>query len=152
MTEFQGMGGSRVAKASGVFEDIGVNTRVKLSGLWVSLTLCFIYCDYIGLYKPGWLQTMLEGRMGPLGEVTEGVLLGVSVLMVIPCLMVFLSLVLKPGLNRWVNIAVALMFVLITIVSVIGEWVYYIFFGIIELVLISFVIRYAWTWPRRQAA
>ena len=58
---------------------------------------CYIYGDYFGLYKPGALQGILKGEMGPLGPTTQGILLGTSVLMAIPSLMVFLSLVLSPS-------------------------------------------------------
>lgn len=139
-------------RSSEAFDEIRINTRVKLSGLWASLTLCFIYADYFGLYKPGWLDGMLEGKMGPLGEVTQGVLLGVSLLMAIPCLMVFLSLVLKPKVNRWLNIGFALLFAVMMLLTMIGEWAYYVFFGSIEIVMTGFVVWYAWTWPRQETA
>lgn len=151
MAERKSKGRTEVVSANAAFEDSKVNTRVMLSGLWASLTLCFLYADYFGLYKPGWLEGMLAGNMGPLGEVTQGVLLGVSVLMAIPCLMVFLSLVLKPGLNRWVNIVVAVLFAVMMLLTMIGEWLYYIFFATIEIVLTGFVVWYAWNWPREEA-
>jgi hypothetical protein len=44
---------------------------------------CYIYADYFGLYVPGSLQTMLAGKMGPLGPVTQIVLLGTSLMLAI---------------------------------------------------------------------
>lgn len=35
--------------------------RLKLSAAWASLTFCYLYGDYFGLYKPGKLQHMLDG-------------------------------------------------------------------------------------------
>lgn len=74
--------------------------RLKLSALWTSLTFCYLYGDYFGLYKPGKLQHMLAGA-GPMGPTSQGSLLFVSLLLVVPGLMVFLSLVLPARSVRW---------------------------------------------------
>jgi hypothetical protein len=34
------------------FEDIKVNIKIKLSALWTSVTLCYLYGDYFELYVP----------------------------------------------------------------------------------------------------
>lgn len=48
--------------------NVKIDVKMKISALWVSLMLCYIYGDYFGLYKPGTLEAMLQGRMGPLGQ------------------------------------------------------------------------------------
>ena len=68
-------------KAATVLDDIRIHVKMKLSALWVSVMLCYIYGDYFGLYEPGKLQGMLEGKMGPLGPTTQGVLLGTAILL-----------------------------------------------------------------------
>ena len=64
--------------------------RLKLSALWASLTFCYLYGDYFGLYKPGKLQHMLDGA-GPMGPASQGSLLFVALLLVVPGLMVAMS-------------------------------------------------------------
>src|SRR6202171_5885491 len=85
-------------------DDIKVHVKLKISALWASVMFCYIYADYFGLYVPGALQGMLAGKMGPLGPTTQGVLLGTSLMMAVPSIMIFLSLALRPNLNRWLNI------------------------------------------------
>ena len=85
-----------------VFEDIKVNVRFKLFALWSSLMFFYIYGDYFELHQRGKLQGMIAGRTA--GPVSQGVLLGMSAIMITPSLMPFLSLVLPAGLNRWVNL------------------------------------------------
>jgi uncharacterized protein DUF6326 len=137
-------------KPEGGLDDTVVPVRVKLSLLWVSVMLCYIYCDYFELYVPGKLQSMLEGRMGPLGVITQSVLLGTSVLMAIPSLMVFLSIALPPTLSRLANIVFGIMYSIIMLVVVLyPTWVFYRFFGILEIALTLLVVWYAWTWPER---
>lgn len=139
-------------KNRSALEDLRVQVRLKLSALWASLMLCYIYGDYFGLYKPGKLQDMLQGQMGPLGPTTQGVLLGTAILMAIPAVMVFLSLVLTPGVNRWVNIVLGLVYTLIMLITMPGAWAFYIFLGIVEVVLSLLIVWNAWKWPKQVGA
>ena len=137
-----------MTEPSTALDDIKVHVKVKISALWASLMFCYIYGDYFGLYKPGTLQDMLAGKMGPLGPTTQGILLGTSAMMAIPSVMVFLSLVLRPSLNRWLNIILGLVYTAIMLVTMPGEWTYYIFLGVIEVILTILIVWFAWKWPR----
>lgn len=129
-------------------DDIKVHVKIKISALWVSVMLCYIYGDYLGLYQPRKLHGMLEGKMVPLGPATQGVLLGTSVIMAIPAVMVFLSLALKPNLNRWLNIILGVTYTVIILITMPGAWAFYIFLGSVEAVLTALIVWYAWNWPR----
>jgi hypothetical protein len=131
-----------------LFEDVKVPLRLKLSALWCSLMLCYIYGDYFELYQPGKLQEMISGKTA-LGPTTQGALMGMAAVMAIPSLMVLLSLVLPPLLNRWANTILGAVYTLIVILAVLGSWYFYIFFGIVEIALTISIVWYAWTWPKR---
>jgi len=88
--------------------------------------------------------------MGPLGPTTQGVLLGTSIMMAIPSVMIFLSVALKPNLNRWLNIIFGVLYTVIILFTM-WQWAFYIFFGIIEVVLTGLVVWHAWSWPRQEA-
>jgi len=137
--------------SSTLLDDIKVHVKIKISALWVSVMFCYIYGDYFGLYKPGALQDMLSGKMGPLGPTTQLVLLGTSAMMALPSVMVFLSLVLKPRLNRWLNIIFGAIYTVIILITMPGEWVFYIFLGVIEIALTTLIVWYAWKWPTQEA-
>jgi hypothetical protein len=137
-----------IKKAATALDDIKIHVKLKISALWASVMFCYIYGDYFGLYVPGALQRMLEGKMGPIGPTTQGVLLGTSVMMAIPSIMVFLSLALKPNLNRWLNIVLGAVYTVIILVTM-WDWAFYIFFGVVEVVLTALVVRYAWKWPKQ---
>lgn len=89
--------------SSAVLDDFKVHVKFKLSALWAALMFCYIYGDYFGLYVPGQLKGMLAAA-GPFGAVSQSSLVITSILLAIPGIMVFLSLVLAPRLNRWLNI------------------------------------------------
>ena len=81
----------------GDFVDLKVDVRIKLSALWASVTLCYLYGDYFELYVPNKVSGMISGE-SMLDSPMK--LFAASVLLAVPALMVFLSVVLKPALNR----------------------------------------------------
>ena len=132
-------------------KDVKVDVKIKLSALWASVMFCYIYADYFGLYIPGRLQAMLGGIMGPLGQATQGVLLGTSLMMAIPSVMIFLSVALRPRLNRRLNIIFGVLYTVIILITM-WDWAFYIFFGVIEIALTGLVVWYAWNWPKQEPA
>lgn len=126
--------------------------QLKLSALWASALCCYLYGDFFGLFQPGKLQHMLEGQIAPLGAVTQGVLLGVTISMAIPSLMIFLSLVLRPVVNRWTNIVVGVLYTLFVLATMSGAWAFYLFLGTLDMMLTGLVVWFAWTWPRADPA
>lgn len=131
-------------------EDPKVNVKTKLSALWASVMFCYVYGDYFGLYGNGKLAEMMEGKIGPLGEATQGVLVGVSAMMAIPSAMVFLSLAMPPVLNRWLNLLLGLAYTAIMLMTMRGAPTFYVFMGVIEVLLTLLIVWHAWAWPRRQ--
>jgi hypothetical protein len=132
-------------------EDRQINVKMKLSALWIALMLLYIYADIISLFKPGQVEEMISGRMGPF-PVNQASLLVASILMVIPAIMVFLSLTLKPKVNRWANITLGVLYTFVNISNLIGEtWAYYMFSGIAEIVLTFLIVGYAWKWRNPEA-
>ena len=132
-------------------EDLKVNVKIKLSALWASVMLCYIYADYFGLYEPGKVQDILNSQFFGVGPTTQGVLLGASLMLAIPSLMIFLSVALPPVLNRWLNIVAGAAYTAI-ILNTMWGWVFYIFYGVIEISLTSLVVWYAWRWPKTPAS
>lgn len=130
-----------------VLHDIKVHVRFKLSALWTALMFCYIYGDYFGLYVPGQLQGMLDGA-GPIGPVSEASLVATALLLAVPGVMVFLSLVLSPRLCRWLNIVLGVFYTVIMLLTMPGAWWFYLMLGVIEVALSLLIVVYAWRWPR----
>jgi hypothetical protein len=129
-------------------DDLKVHVKLKLSALWAAVMFCYIYGDYFGLYVPGQLKGMLDGH-GPIGPTTQGSLVITSVLLAIPGVMVFLSVVLPPKLNRWLNILLGAFYTLVVLVTIPGSWTFYIVLSVLEMLLTAMVVWYAWRWPRQ---
>ncbi|HET6433741.1 DUF6326 family protein [Dyella sp.] len=142
------MAGSRKAP----LDDPRINVKIRLAALWASLMFCYVYGDYFGLYEPGKLAGMLAGKMAPLGVVTQGVLLGTSAMMAVPALMVCLSLLLPAPVSRWANVVLGLAYAAIMLMTMPGARTFYLFLGVIEVVLSLTIGWTAWRWPRRPDA
>ena len=132
-------------------EDLKVNVKIKLSALWACVMFCYIYADYFGLYEPGKVQDILNGQFFGVGPTTQGVLLGASLMLAIPSLMIFLSVALPPVFNRRLNIVAGAVYTAIILKTMWG-WLFYIFYGVIEISLTSLVVWYAWRWPKAPAS
>ena len=136
--------------SSRTFEDAKVGVRCKIAALWVAMLLLFAYGDIFGLFRPGQLQEVMAGEISGMA-ITQGFLLAVSLYVAIASVMVFLSLVLSPAVNRWTNIVLASLYVVSILASAIGETsAYYWFLSITESALLLLIVWYAWTWPRRE--
>ncbi len=140
-------------KTTRILEDVKVNVKWKISALWVADMFLFIYVDYFGLFIPGVMEKIIEGEVAHTGiQITQIFLLAGITLMMIPSLMIFLSLTLPAKANRWTNIIVGILQIVVLVGALIGEsWAYYIFATIVEVVLLLLIVWYAWKWPKQEA-
>jgi len=135
-----------------IFDDVKINVKIKLSALWVTLMLFYIYADILGFYTPGNIEKIASGMIGGV-QITEIFLVVMAVWMAIPSAMVFLSLSLKAHANRWVNIIVGLVSIFILGATFFaGEVsIRYTFQAALEAVLMAWIVWQAWKWPRQDA-
>jgi hypothetical protein len=129
--------------------DSPVPIRLELSALWVSLMFCYVYGDLFGFFEQSTITHIAAGKAGPIG--TQTGLLGAATSVAIPSLMVFLTLVLRPGLSRWSNIILGAAYTVIIIITMPGAWKFYQFLGGIEAILALVIVWYGWNWPRQEA-
>ena|ERR1700741_4672867 len=133
-------------------KDIKVSVPLKLASLWASFMFLYIYVDYFHLFMPGTLQDLLAGKVFVF-EITQAFLLAVLITVTIPALMIFLSVGLTAKINRLLNIIIASVYIPYTLANLAGEaWMHMVFGAVIEVGLLSLIIRYAWNWPRIQAS
>jgi hypothetical protein len=133
------------------FEPSYVNARIKIAALWTSMLFVFAYVDLFSLYRPDFRAELEAGEVAGF-TVNQAFLLGTTVYVVIPSLMVFLALILRPGVNRIANIALGIIYALTIIAGAIGEWNYYILGSAIEVALLAAMVYYAWTWPKEKVS
>jgi hypothetical protein len=128
-------------------EPFTVNVRIKISALWTSMLFVFAYVDLFSLYRRDVRADLEAGEIGGF-TVNQPFLFGTTVYVVIPSVMVFVALVLRPHVNRIANIALGLVYAITIIAGAIGEWGYYVLGSGIEVALLAAIVYYAWTWPK----
>jgi hypothetical protein len=133
------------------FEPSKVNVRIKISALWTAMLFVFAYVDLFGLYRADIRADLDAGEVGGF-TVNQAFLAGTTAYIVLPSLMVFGALVLRPRVNRIANLALGIVYALTIVAGAVGEWGYYILGSLIEIALLAVVVYYAWTWPRSSVA
>ena len=134
-------------------EDHKTNIRLVLSALWTAVMFCYIYGDYFELYVPKKVEGLLNGQ-NMLDSPMK--LLVATIILTIPALMIFLSLLLNPQLTKWLNIGVGLFFTFFTLlvgISAMTEWrAFYVFLSFLESILTAIVVVKAWSWRKVKAS
>src|SRR5215472_12169679 len=123
-------------------------TNIKLALLWASLMFLYIYNDYFIMFTPGTLAGMAAGRMGPLGKITDAIMIGVSLLLAIPALMIFLSAALPAFASRWLNVVLGVAYTAVELLTFAGPHLFYKIVVALEMVLTALIVWYALRWPR----
>ncbi|HPF24748.1 MAG: DUF6326 family protein [Hyphomonas sp.] len=133
-------------------KDSRPSAPILLSLLWASLMSLYIYNDYFSLYLPGTVENMAAGRMGPLGDATDTVLICVALMLAIPAMMIFLSSLLPPVISRWSNVVFGLAYTLIEIMTFIGSRPFYQMVVAFEILVTLIIIWTALRWPRADVS
>lgn len=133
-----------------------INIRTKLAFLWATIMSLYIYADFFSLMTPNKINRMMDLET-PLGPTTPEMLIGFSVLLIIPALMLPVSILLRPILSKWLNIIIGILYgaisVLIIISDISSEWMgFFVLYQIIELFIFFIIIKLAWKWPREKLA
>ena len=132
------------------FEPFKVNVRVKISALWTAMLFVFAYIDIFGFFRSD-VRADVEAGVVSGFTVNQTFLLVTTIYILIPSVMVFGALVLRPRINRIVNITLSIVYALTIIAGAVGEWTYYIVGSAIEVALLAAIFHYARTWPKTSA-
>ncbi|ARD44817.1 DUF6326 family protein [Colwellia sp. PAMC 21821] len=136
---------SSIKSTKKVFEDFQINVKLKISALWIAVMFCYVYGDYIQIYVPGILAKAMEVQAT---IETQSQFFAVALLIAIPSVMIFFTLVAKPKVNRWLNIILSTLYIIMLIATNLTEtWVFYLFLTAIEILISVAIVWYAWNWP-----
>ena len=141
----------RTRRHTTTLENPRTPVQAKLAAAWTSLMFFYIYIDYFHLYQPGAIDQIRGGGIFEF-DITPTLMTIFVVVIGSPALMVVLSMTLPARVNRATNLVVASLYIPVTVFNAAGtswDWAFY--YGLhiaIEVLLLAFVLRSAWTWPR----
>ncbi|MHC2998543.1 hypothetical protein OB08_04745 [Microbacterium sp. HJ5] len=129
--------------------------RVKLAAAWTSFMFLYVYVDVLNFYKPGVVDGILNGFIWKF-DISSMLLTIFLVSVSIPAVMVLLSVTLPAQVSRVTNLVVASLLIPYSLFNAAGtsvEWIpfYAISIGI-EVLILGFILRSAWTWARATGA
>jgi hypothetical protein len=122
------------------------DARVILSGLWVAVMLTYLLGDVLRLFAGDMTPGEIKGR-----PASQGMWLGIAVIMLIPIIMVVLSLTLQYPAIRWVNLVVAVLVVVFNLFGLPYAGLYDNFLIVVSFVFNAMIVWYAWTWVSTAA-
>lgn len=131
-----------------------IPVQAKLAAAWTSFMFLYIYVDYFHLYKPGSVDDILAGVVFVF-DISPTLLTIMLASVAIPALMVMLSMTLPARVNRATNLVVASLYIPYSAFNAAGaSWDWAFFYGLsigLEVLLLAFILRSAWTWPRTHS-
>jgi hypothetical protein len=129
------------------YRDPWISPRVKIAALWASMLFVFVYVDLFSLYRADVRADIDAGELAAF-TIGQGLLLGLTVYVALPSMMLFLSLVLPVRVARPANTVLAALYLPTIVGSAVGEWAYFILGSAIEAALLVGIVYYTWTWPK----
>ena len=141
----------RTRQPTTTLEHLRMPVQAELAAAWTSLMFFVIYIDYFHLYKPGAIDQIRGGEIFVFD--ISGPLMTIFVVVIgIPAMMILLSMTLPARANRATNLVVAsvqIPLMVFNAASTNWEWASFYALSIgIEVLILAFILRSAWTWPR----
>ena len=128
------------------YADARLSARAVLTVLWITLILLYIYCDHFSFFRPGEIERVISGFIGPF-RITQVSLVLASLTTIIPSLIIIACLFLKAKYLRLINIIGGTLFALVSIGNLVGEsWAYYWIYGVFELLVTVLIVIKAFKW------
>ncbi len=128
--------------------------KVKLSVLWFFTAVAFLAYMVLMLVDPLVIEQIAAGEIEALLMGPEMLLL-VAIVCLVPLVMAVLSLTLKGSANRWTNIIVGIIFIVLEFLElselVAAPSAHLILMMLAKVVALALIVWYAWKWPKQEA-
>ena len=132
--------------------------KIRFSLLWVFLAVATSANMILSLAGPGVIEELISGKLEG-AQITNGTLLMLGLLWLIPLIMAILCFTLKDSVNRWLNFVLAIIlgiFYITDMVESIGQiaqglpYAGPLLLTISGIVVAAFIARFSWSWPKQQ--
>jgi hypothetical protein len=86
--------------------------QIKLAFIWAALMLAYLLGDVLRIFFGDFTPGEIGGK-----KISQGLWLGIAILMVIPIVMIVLTIFRNQPANRWVNIIAAAFFFVFNLIG-----------------------------------
>lgn len=116
--------------------------RIILAGIWVALMLTYLLGDVLWIFAGDFKAGEIEGK-----KMTQGMLMVMALLMLIPIVMIVLSLIFSYPAIRWISIVTAGFLFVFNIAGLLTYPSFYDkFLIVVGLGFNALTVWYAWLW------
>jgi hypothetical protein len=125
--------------------------KARISVMWLFVGIGFIAQAVLNILKPGVLAQVMAGNLEGM-KITQEVLLVWAVMFLFPLVMAILSLALKDSINRWANIIVGIVVVILCLIGF-AEYradAYAILILTTRIIVAASIIWLAYKWPKPE--
>ncbi len=112
--------------------------NIRFSIIWVATMLCYLLGDVMRIFSGSFTPGEIDGT-----PVLDIMWFGMAAIMVIPIVMVVLSVILKHPVISWINIVVAIVFLVFNLAGIAGYEAFDIFLLSVSFVFNALIIYYA---------
>jgi len=126
-----------------------IEVKLRILTLWIFVFFNFIFRDIHEFGRPGMIQELATGVVNGV-QITDFLLLIGGIMIEVPLLMLPLTMLLKPRVNRIANLWIGTLMIPLMIISYDLLDPDDIFFLIFEISALSMIIWYAWLWSNNS--
>jgi len=127
--------------------------KVRLSVLWLFAAVAALVSFVLTFMEPGIIQQMMSGVVEGM-QIGPEILLLLAIVFLVALVMAFLSVTLKDRVNRWANIIMGIVLLVLTTQDLIGHLAHPSAHTILlmgsNIVVYVLIICYAWKWPKQS--
>lgn len=127
-----------------------IDKKMLLSTLWIFVLFNKLFRDIHEIPTREFLEQAITGTLNGVVITDELLLIG-GIMIELLIVMVLFSRVLPYGLNRWANIIVGILAIVITVTSNTAPDLDDMFFAVIEIVALASIVWFAWRWKKEEA-
>jgi predicted tellurium resistance membrane protein TerC len=127
-----------------------LDKKAKLSSLWIFVFLNMIFRDLHQFGNVEFVEGMMTGVVDGV-QITEGLMLIGGIMIAVPLLMVPLNQFLNFRANRFANLVIGVLQIVVIIGVNMAPDLDDIFFAVIELTALVLIVRLAWNWKEPAA-
>jgi hypothetical protein len=122
--------------------------KIKIAVLWLVGMLAALTRILISLVEPGKIEQIMAGQFAGM-TISPVTMLLLAVIFLIPLVMAFLSLVLRDSVNRWANIIVGLVYVVLGIIDLV-RYIASAYAVLLNLTFVAAILVVWYAWKSKQ--
>jgi Family of unknown function (DUF6326) len=108
--------------------------------------MAFLITLMVGFFEPGVIEHIMEGELYGM-QLTPELILGTTIMMLVPLAMAFLSLVLKDLIDRWTNVVLGIVYTGICLFDWLSspvQPVYAVVLYVTKIAASALIVWYSW--------